>query len=88
MVLLAGVLLLLPGFLTDLLGLLLFIPPVRDLAWRFLRSRATIVTDFSFTGFRATRSRDDRTIDLDEDEYSRTTPGKAGGSPWRRPELE
>lgn len=88
MVLLAGALLLIPGFLTDLLGLLLFIPPVRDLAWKFLRSRATVVTDFSFTDFRATRSGDSHTIDLDEDEYSRNSPGKSGSSPWRRPELE
>ncbi len=88
MVLLAGVLLLIPGFLTDVLGLLLFIPPVRDLAWRFLRSRATVVTDFSFTDFRATPTRDSRTIDLDDDEFSRTTPGKPGKSPWRRTELE
>ncbi|CAG1012785.1 MAG: membrane protein FxsA [Rhizobiaceae bacterium] len=88
MVLLAGVLLLIPGFLTGLLGLLLFIPPVRDLAWRFLRSRATVMTDFSFTSYRATRSQDSHIVDLDHDEYSRTTPGKPGGSPWRRPELE
>ncbi len=88
MVLLAGVLLLIPGFLTDLLGFLLFIPPIRDLAWRLLRSRATVVTYFSFTGFRTTHSRDDHIIDLDEDEFSRTTPRKRGSSPWRRPELE
>ena len=36
MILLAGVLLLIPGFVTDIIGLLLFLPPVRDLAWRFL----------------------------------------------------
>lgn len=88
MVLLAGVLLLIPGFLTGLLGLLLFIPPVRDLAWRFLRSRATVMTDFSFTSYRPTRSQDSHVIDLDHDEYSRTTPRKPGASPWRRPELE
>ena len=39
MVLLAGVLLLIPGFVTDIIGLLLFLPPVRDLAWRYLRRR-------------------------------------------------
>lgn len=89
MVLLAGVLLLIPGFLTDVLGLLLFIPPVRDLAWRFLRSRATVVTDFSFTAHRGARTSDRRTIDLDEDEFSRTSPSpQQGDSPWRRPELE
>lgn len=89
MVLLAGVLLLIPGFLTDALGLLLFIPPVRDLAWRFLRSRATVVTDFSFSAHRGTGAGGGRTIDLDEDEFARTSPSRQQGhSPWRRPELE
>ena len=39
MILLAGMLLLIPGFVTDIIGLLLFMPPVRDLAWRFLKRR-------------------------------------------------
>ena len=39
MIMLAGILLLIPGFVTDIIGLLLFLPPVRDLAWRFLRPR-------------------------------------------------
>ena len=34
MILLAGMLLLIPGFVTDIIGLLLFMPPVRDLGWR------------------------------------------------------
>lgn len=89
MVLLAGVLLLIPGFLTDVLGLLLFIPPVRDLAWRFLRSRARVVTDFTFTAHGSARASDGHTIDLDEDEFSRTSSSRQQGhSPWRRPELE
>ena len=88
MVLMAGILLLIPGFLTGLIGLLLFVPPVRDLAWHLLRSRATVVTDFRFSEFRAAQQYNSRTIDLDEDEYSRNAPKKPGTSPWRRPELE
>lgn len=88
MVLLAGILLLIPGFLTGLIGLLLFVPPVRDLAWRLLRSRATVVTDFRFSEFRTAQQYNSRTIDLDEDEYSRNAPKKRGTSPWRRQELE
>ena len=42
MIMLAAVLLLIPGFVTDIIGLLLFIPPVRDLAWRFLKRRITV----------------------------------------------
>lgn len=70
MIMIAGVLLLVPGFFTDTVGLLLFVPPVREFAWRFLRSRIVIVTPGYGSGpggYR--RSRDGRTIDLDEDEY-------------------
>ncbi|MEX4005962.1 FxsA family protein [Neoaquamicrobium sediminum] len=70
MVLLAGVLLFLPGFVTDALGFLLFIPPIRDLGWRLIRSRITIVTAAAGPGgFR--RPGRGRTIDLDEDDFAR-----------------
>lgn len=36
---LAGVLFLIPGFLTDILGFLLLMPPIRDGIWRFLAGR-------------------------------------------------
>jgi UPF0716 protein FxsA len=36
MVLVAGVLLLTPGFVTDAIGLLLFVPAVRDWVWRVI----------------------------------------------------
>jgi UPF0716 protein FxsA len=78
MILLAGVLLLMPGFLTDILGILLFVPPIRDLAWRFLRSRVgVVVSSGGFSGFGgfARRPDDGRTIELDEDEFSRTDRG-------------
>lgn len=83
MILVAGVLLLIPGFFTDIIGLLLFIPPVRDLGWRFLKSRVAFTTDFR--GMRGGFSRDDpgrgKTIDLDEDDFSRTSNPD---SPWRK----
>ena len=73
MILLAGLLLLLPGFLTDILGLLLFIPPIRDAVWRILRSRIHIVTtNANFRG----ASRNGRTIDLDEDDFRRDPPNR------------
>ena len=86
-IVLAGVLLLLPGFITDALGLLLFIPPVRDAAWRLLKGRITIVTSVgprAGFGFR-NRGHDENTIDLDADDYSRTPDPD---SPWRRREIE
>lgn len=44
MIAVAGVLLLTPGYFTDFMGLLLFIPAVRFAVFRFLRSRVTIVS--------------------------------------------
>jgi UPF0716 protein FxsA len=80
MILLAAFLLIVPGFLTDIIGLLLFIPPVRDLAWRLLKSRVMVVTSFR-GGFGPSRPRG-RTIDLDEEDFSRDGPNP--DSPWRR----
>jgi UPF0716 protein FxsA len=42
MLLVAGLLLLTPGFVTDSLGFLLFVPPVRDGIWSFFASRMTV----------------------------------------------
>ncbi|MBX3579299.1 MAG: FxsA family protein [Rhizobiaceae bacterium] len=67
MIMLAGILLLLPGFITDVVGLALFIPAIRDVAWRFLRPRIGTVSMFSF-GFPAAGG---RTIDLDAEDYAR-----------------
>ena len=66
MIMVAGVLLLAPGFITDCIGLLLFIPPVRDWAWRLLRDRIVIVS--------APGRRRDGTLDLDADEFTREQP--------------
>lgn len=84
MIVLAGLFLLTPGFVTDLIGLLLFIPPVRDLAWRLIRDKV------SFTTFRQTTrtyssGRDGEfeagpVVDLDEDDY-RQEPDSS--SPWQ-----
>lgn len=86
MILLAGMLLIMPGFVTDTLGLLLFIPSLRDIGWRLLRSRLTIVTA-GVAGKRhhhadpRGRPADERVIDLEDDEFSRR-PDPA--SPWHR----
>jgi len=85
MIVLAAILLIIPGFISDIFGLLLFLPPVRDLAWRSLKSRVVVATNFSAAGFRG-RGRT-RTIDLDDGDYSRgddTTRGPDHNSPWRR----
>lgn len=69
---LAGVLLILPGFFTDAIGLLLLLPPVRHWIYRGLASRVTVV---SATGSAQYGSPDPQhiarpeTIDLDSEDY-------------------
>lgn len=62
----AGLLLLLPGFLSDVPGLLLLLPPVRSAVIRLVAANATVVTGASF-GRR--RYRRDGVVDLDPSEY-------------------
>jgi UPF0716 protein FxsA len=81
MVLVAGILLIIPGFFTDIIGLLLFLPVVREFAWRLLKRRV-VVTSTRFGGFRAgAASARGGTIDLDADEYSHEP---RSDSPWRK----
>lgn len=67
---LAGLLLLLPGYFSDLIGILLLIPPVRSAIYAYLKSRVTVVTTAGGAGPGLTQRRvDDGTIDLDSDEW-------------------
>lgn len=84
MVVVAAFLLLVPGFLTDILGLLLFIPGVRDLAWKFLSRRIIILG--SSPAFNRTRGAPPEkskssgpVVDLDADDFKR---GPNPNSPW------
>lgn len=89
MVLAAGILLLTPGFLTDTLGLLLFIPPVRDAIWSFLAARIVVRSDgFGPGGGPFRRRQDDHTIDLDPEDFhtqqeDETKGGGGNATPWR-----
>ncbi|WP_182087202.1 FxsA family protein [Aureimonas sp. ME7] len=77
---LAGILLILPGFLTDIAGLLLFLPPVRDLVWRQLRSRIKVVTPQRRDApYRPNAGPE--VIDLSGGEFRRREG--EGDSPWR-----
>ena len=72
----AAILLVVPGFVSDVIGLLLFLPFVRNAVAAYLRKRMTIVTAASGTNW---YPQDDprqprpstRVIDLDEGEFSR-----------------
>lgn len=82
MIVVAAFLLILPGFVSDIVGLTLFIPQVRDLVWRWLKSRISVVTSFG-PGFGAGPRRDSRTIDLDPEDYTATSGKPDPNSPWR-----
>ncbi|MCV9967353.1 membrane protein FxsA [Pararhizobium sp. BT-229] len=95
MIVIAAFLLIIPGFISDIIGLLLFIPAVRDIGWSLIKSRLTIVTTGGMGGFsrgpapdRDPRRRSDpQVIDLDEDEFSRTE-GRGRTDPNERDRLK
>lgn len=91
MILVAGILLLTPGFVTDSIGFLLFVPGVRTVIWTFLASKITMVTPQGFgqsAGFgqqspfqqNDAGSNTGPVIDLDEDDYETGPPNP--NSPW------
>jgi UPF0716 protein FxsA len=86
MIVLASILLLIPGFVTDAIGLLLFVPPIREALARFIISRSNVVIVDGGTGKRRTQ---DGVVDLDEADWSekKDTPSAGEGqprlSPWQ-----
>jgi len=79
MILVAGLLLLTPGFVTDAIGFLLFVPPIRGMIWRFIRSRMEITV--VRPGPEQPRQSQRQTIDLDPADY---TEPPDPSSPWRQ----
>ncbi|MCW2308671.1 FxsA family protein [Rhodobium gokarnense] len=83
MIFVAGILLLTPGFVTDAIGFLLFVPPVREAIWAFVRSRlkVTVVTaGQGRAGPRPDARSDPHTVELDADDYAETPNPD---TPWR-----
>lgn len=73
LVAIAGVLLLTPGYFTDLIGILLLLPPVRNGIYALLRSRMGVVST-GHTGYgwqTDPRVREGGTIDLDDEDWRR-----------------
>lgn len=88
MLVVAGILLLTPGFVTDAIGFLLFVPAVRGALWSFFASRITVMTPGGpFNAGEADRwppeapKAEGPVVDLDSAEYSRND--KSDDSPWR-----
>ncbi len=93
MIVIAGILLLLPGFLTDILGLALFLPIVRRFLWSLIGRRFVVARSYSGGGFRPSSGnpRDPssapatggKVVDLDDDEFHRDGNPNAS-SPWAK----
>ncbi len=77
----AALLIIVPGFLTDLAGIALLVPAVREALWRAVRRRVQFA--------RGGASSRPAVVDLDRSEYG-ARRGAAGGrridSPWRPPQ--
>ncbi len=81
MLVLAAILLIVPGFVTSALGILLFIPFVRDIVWeKFVRGRMVVTTSARYSeSYRSYEPQQDRVIDLEPEDYT-TRPNE--DSPW------
>ncbi len=82
MILLAGALLLTPGFFTDAVGFALLIPAFRATAFRFVKSRIT-VQGFAYGDSPQSRP-DDRVIEGEYEDVSPPVRPTHGGSGWTR----
>ena len=83
MILVAGVLLLTPGFVTDALGFLLFFPPFRNLIWRWAATRIRFTTTmdgfadrFETRGYNENQRGRGAVYDLDPEDYESHEPGE------------
>jgi UPF0716 protein FxsA len=85
----AAFLLIVPGFVGDIVGILLLFPFVRDFAWRVLKPKIVVASSFGERGFRTGRPSPDTVVDLGEDEFQREPDGKSPdpNSPWRGPRI-
>lgn len=91
MIVIAAIFLIIPGFLTDIVGIFLFIPAVRRFIWRKLGTRVVVRSTYSASyeggaGQKPDRAPSDKVIDLDSDEFKR---GPDASSPWSNgPRIE
>ncbi len=74
LIVVASILLLIPGFVTDVVGLLLFVPAVRRAIGHFVIRRADVVI------VSGTRRRSGRVVDLDAEDWSSSSASGNDGS--------
>jgi UPF0716 protein FxsA len=85
MLVIASLLLIIPGFISDMIAILIFIPAVRDLAWKYISKRFVVVgaksgfADPSRSDAKDRSGKNPKVVDLDEDDYRREPNPR---SPW------
>lgn len=83
MMVVGAILLIIPGFLSDIIGLLLFVPFIRRWIWNRMAQRIVVRTSYAGSygtaGSEPPQSPREQVIDLDGDEYERK-PNPS--SPW------
>jgi len=82
MIVVASFLLIIPGFLSDIVGLLLLVPPVRQLIWRLVGRRINVSYH---TRYRRRRRQDDF-VDLSKEDYRRNDNSPSSGPRLREPD--
>jgi len=85
LILVAGILLLIPGFLTDAIGILLLIPPIR--AWVIARGAARMTVQATSFGRQrhGARRQPPEVIDAEFEVLEDDAPRPRGTSGWTRP---
>jgi UPF0716 protein FxsA len=85
MFVIASLLLIIPGFISDTVAILMFIPAVRELAWNYISKRFVTVrtakgsTASQPSGFGSRSTPTSKVVDLDQDDYRREPDSR---SPW------
>jgi UPF0716 protein FxsA len=77
-----GFLLVLPGFITDIVGILLLIPLVRSFLWAFIKTRFVVNANVQWGNGPSSSAKSDTVVDLDINEYQRQEPKSP--SPWKQ----
>jgi len=81
MMVIGSILLIIPGFVGDIIGILLFVPPLRALLWRYMARYVVFSTKFYPPFAKGKQNFDGGILDLERSEYQRQEDEKTS---WRR----
>ncbi|MBL0374159.1 FxsA family protein [Rhizobium sp. KVB221] len=84
MIAIAALLLIVPGFITDIIGLLLLVPPLRRMIWIYASRNMRVTTYYG--GHRRGRRRPDDYVDLSPEDYRREDDAPSNGPRLDKPD--